>query len=178
MGFGMTLQALSYCQHTAAFTQSGRLQNWKQNALWHLIQVRENGSSLHFNFTLLPSPVEDENWVSLLCCLSLKSYTAYAVPIDSNFLWTANLLTFPLSRITTLLCLVHMSILFCSSSVTLTKLCLIFRSALFFDFSFLSQILGGAPYIRKHHAVHKLQNMQKLSQRLQGKRPSVITYRS
>ena len=52
--------------HTVSVQQHlfkcGRLQNWKQNACWHLIHIRKNGSIHDFNSNLLPSPAED--WVS------------------------------------------------------------------------------------------------------------------
>ena len=44
----------------------------------------ENGSSLDFNFILLPSPTADKNWISQLSsvALSLKNAAAQDVPID------------------------------------------------------------------------------------------------
>jgi len=51
--FGMTPQALSCCQHIAAFTPK-----WKsvksKTSCWHWIWKRENGGSLDVNFTSFP----------------------------------------------------------------------------------------------------------------------------
>ena len=46
-----------------------RLWSRKQNVRWHQIQMRENGSSLNFNFILLPNPAVDKNWVCQHCLL-------------------------------------------------------------------------------------------------------------
>ena len=50
---------------------------------------RENGGSINFIFTLLPSPTLDKTY-RLLPCSSQENDAAYDVLINSNFLWIAN----------------------------------------------------------------------------------------
>ena len=50
---------------------------------------RENGGSINFIFTLLPSPTLDKTY-RLLPCSSQENAAAYDVLINSNFLWMAN----------------------------------------------------------------------------------------
>ena len=72
-----------------------RLWHLKQNACWHWISMRENGSSLNFNFISLPNPAVDENCVCQHCLLHRylqENDAMYGISIYLNFLWMANFL--------------------------------------------------------------------------------------
>ena len=60
------LEWASVPSHTVSIYQhllkGWRLWNPPKNVQRHRIRTRENGSSLNFNFILLPSPVVDVNW--------------------------------------------------------------------------------------------------------------------
>ena len=68
--------------------------NRKQNAHRHQMWMRENGSSLDFDFISLSNPAVDENLVADIVCCSSSSENdgACNVLINSNSLWMANLL--------------------------------------------------------------------------------------
>ena len=72
-----------------------RLWHWKQNACWHRIWMRENGSSLNFNFTSLPK--SRGRWelclpTSSVAQLSSGKWCHVWLSIYLNFLWMANFL--------------------------------------------------------------------------------------
>ena len=58
-----------------------RLRNWKQNMRRHQIRMRENGSSLDFNFISLLNPAVDENWGCRhrLLCMMFRSIQTFSV---------------------------------------------------------------------------------------------------
>jgi len=72
--------------------------NQKQNACWHQMRMRENGSGINFSFVSLPCPMPDENWASLLCCSSSENAVLIILTFCKQKFWL-----FPLSHITALL---------------------------------------------------------------------------
>ena len=96
--FGTTQYVLSVSRIQQNLLKGRRLYNWKQNAHWHWIWMRENGGSLDFNFISLPNPMVDKNgFFDIVCCSSSSENDAmYNVPVYSDFLWTAVYWTFSL----------------------------------------------------------------------------------